>query len=124
MRFYFCHSRAIDYQKDLYAPLRASILNKQHEIIFPHELSDVPFNVRPVLKTLDIVFAEVSQPSTGMGIELGWASAAYLPIVCLHRAGTQPSGSLQVISKYFIEYTDSADLVKKLIDFIGRISFE
>ena len=124
MRLYFCHSSSFDYKKELYDPLRLSLLNKTHEIFLPHEKSDETPNTRALIKTLDIVFAEVSFPSTGLGIELGWAADTYLPIVCLHKTGTKPSPALQQVSKFFIEYSSPADMIKKTEDFLSRISFE
>ncbi len=38
------------------------------------------------LKSCDLVIAEVSTPSLGVGYELGWAIALGKPVLCLHRA--------------------------------------
>jgi len=37
------------------------------------------------LKVCDLVVAEVSVPSLGVGYELGWATALSKPVLCLHR---------------------------------------
>jgi len=71
MKIYLCHSRDFDYKNGLYKPVRESALNKQHEIVFPHENESSTTNTKDVIKTYDIVFAEVSFPATGLGIELG-----------------------------------------------------
>jgi hypothetical protein len=38
------------------------------------------------LASCDLVIAEVTTPSLGVGYELGWATALGKPILCLHRA--------------------------------------
>jgi 2'-deoxynucleoside 5'-phosphate N-hydrolase len=38
------------------------------------------------LSGCDLVVAEVTVPSLGVGYELGWASALGKPVLCLHRA--------------------------------------
>ncbi len=89
MKIYFCHSREFDYQKELYDPIRESHLNTQHEIIFPHENNFQTINTKEVIKNCDIIFAEVSFPSTGLGIELGWADTYVIPIVCVSKVSTK-----------------------------------
>ena len=37
------------------------------------------------LSACDLIVAEVSAPSLGVGYELGWATALSKPILCLHR---------------------------------------
>jgi len=124
MKIYFAHSSAFDFRKELYDPLRASALNKAHKIILPHEESDVPGNTRALIKTLDVFFAEVSYPSTGLGIEIGWAADTFLPIVCVYKKGSKPSSSLRAVTEFFIEYETPADLVARVENFLGRLSFE
>jgi len=118
MKIYFCHSREFDYKNDLYKPVRESALNKQHEVIFPHEDDFSTINTKDVIKTCDVIFAEVSFPATGLGIELGWADIYSVPIVCFHKTGAKVSGSLKFITNNFIEYSDSNDLVNKIESFL------
>ena len=118
MKVYFCHSRNFDFKNDLYKPIRESGLNTQHEIIFPHEDDSSIIKTKDIIKTCDVVFAEVSFPSTGLGIELGWADIQAIQIVCLSKTGTKVSGSLKFITNNFIEYSDTSDLVKKVEKFL------
>ncbi len=75
-------------------------------------------NSMEVIKNSDLIIAEVSYPSTGMGIELGWANTFNKRVICVYKKDTKPSSSLKVVSNEFIEYTDSTDLVNKLIDLL------
>lgn len=113
MKIYVSHQRKGDYKTELYEPLRSSNLA---EFIFPHENSDQPFNTKELFenKGCDLVLAEVSNSSTGQGIELGWASLLGIKIICAYKQGSEIAGSLKIISSDFIEYTDSKDLIEKL----------
>ena len=114
MKIYVAHSSSFDFRKELYTPLRASKLAKLHQLILPHEASSTPMSSKDLLKTCDLVLAEVSYPSTGEGIELGWADMLGIPIICLCKAGYQYSPSLKVVTQKIIEYSDSEDLIKKI----------
>jgi hypothetical protein len=112
MKIYVCHSTAFDYEAELYEPLKREFAT-MHEIILPHD-SGADFNSSEVIKTSDIVLAEASYPSTGQGIELGWADAAGVPIVCIYKADAQPSGALRHIAKDLVSYVDEVDMVGKI----------
>ena len=114
MKIYISHSKKYDFKNELYLPIRNSILNTQHEFILPHEKSDLPFNSRDFIPTCNLVIAEVTYPGTGIGIELGWADAAGVPIVCFYKQGIEPAGSLSVVSENIIEYNSTDDLIEKI----------
>ena len=114
MKIYVCHSYAFDYKKDLYEPIRHSELNNKYEFIFPHEVSDQIFNSREIIPQCDLIISEVSYPSTGMGIELGWANNENKKILFIYKKGCTISHSLKTVSSDFIEYSNSVDLIEKL----------
>ncbi|MDD4333027.1 MAG: hypothetical protein PHT51_02840 [Patescibacteria group bacterium] len=113
MKIYIGHSKEFDYKNDLYSPIRNSELNSKHEIIFPHETDELIIS-RDIIKTVDLMIAEVSYPATGMGIELGWADSFGRPIICIYKKGSKISKSLKAVCDNFIEYSDEKDLVEKL----------
>ncbi len=113
MKIYISHPSDIDYKDSLYALLRNSSLNTEHEIFLPHE-SDQIINTKEVIESCDIVIAEVSHPSTGIGIELGWANSAGIPIVCIHQANVKLSRSLGEGTKTFLTYSSSEGLIHKI----------
>lgn len=113
MKIYVTHSSDFDFKKELYEPLRSSVLNTEHEIILPHE-TDEFINSKEVINEVDLVLAEVSYPSTGQGIELGWAENAGTKVVCMFRKDHKYSGSLKVVSDIFIGYEDEKDLIEKI----------
>jgi hypothetical protein len=99
MKIYIGHSSSFNYQDNLYNPLRNSDLNEKHAIVLPHEDSEEPFNSKDYLKNrCDVFVAEVSEASTGLGIELGWADQYEIPILCIHRESSKPSSSISQVT--------------------------
>ncbi|MEN9390677.1 MAG: hypothetical protein RLZZ283_777 [Candidatus Parcubacteria bacterium] len=113
MKIFVAHSSNFDFNKKLYEPLRASALNTAHTFIFPHSQGD-EYVTREVIKSCDALIAEVSLPSTGMGIELGWADAFKVPILCIHESGAKFSSSVLHVAKEVIAYDGSHDMVRKI----------
>ncbi len=112
MKVYLTHSTSFDYKKKLYTPLKQ--LGEKYDIYFPHDVENNGQNSKDIIATSDIVLAEVSYPSTGQGIELGWANANGIPIICINQSGVQPSRALNAVSKDFIEYDSAEDLANKV----------
>ena len=88
----------------------------------PHPLVGIPkfqietkgIDSKKALKTVDLMIAECSFPSIGLGIELGWANALNLRIIIIQKKGIKVSQSLKAVSKELIEYESSEDLLNKL----------
>ena len=120
MKIYVSHSSKIDYKKDLYNPLRESELAKRHEFLFPHERSLDLFPTKELFdnRGCDLVFAEVSYPSHGQGVELGWAFDRGIRIVFAHKPEANLSVVIPELSKEIFSYTDSQDLVNKLTNYL------
>ena len=114
MRIQFGHTRDFDFENELYLPVRRSGLWNEHDILLPY--SGEPPDSRETLKTQDLFVAEVSFPSTGLGIELGFASLYGVPILCVYRQGTRLSNSLRFVTDSFLEYATSDELVDGIAD--------
>lgn len=123
MNIYVTHSTGFDYKNELYSPIRSSDLNRKHSFILPHEKSDTPFSSKEMFgsKKFDLVLAEVSHPSTGQGIELGWADAFGVKIICMYKKGLKISGSLKVVSDTFIEYENAEEMIERINGFIRSV---
>ncbi len=112
MKIYVAHSRKFDFRKELYEPVRNSCLNDVHEFILPHEDSGELFDSKEFFQDgCDLVVAEVSYPSIGLGIELGWANACGVRVVCFCKKGFVVSGASKAISDDIIEYFDCDELM-------------
>lgn len=120
MRIYIGHSTAFNYQQSLYLPLKSSGLWQQHLFILPHDEQSDPINTKAIISGADLVIAEVSYPSTGLGIELGWANNANRPILSLYQEHTKPSSSLNLICDHFIQYSDLDNLISKLAHWLNE----
>ena len=124
MKIYVAHSGSLDYKKLLYTPIRESEINKGNIIVLPHEYDTEPYNSREFLKECDLMVAEVSYPSTGLGIELGWADVYKTPIACIYLKGSKISTSLKVLTSNFIEYENSEELLEKLTTLINKFEIK
>ncbi|MEK7202650.1 MAG: hypothetical protein AAB669_03950 [Patescibacteria group bacterium] len=120
MKIYVSHPTKYDFKKELYKPLRSSVLNEYHEITLPHETADGPTSTKDIISVQDLIIAEVSYPSTGQGIELGWADSAGVRILCIYRSDTILSSSLKLITNNFIEYKNSDSLIEQLSGFLDQ----
>ena len=67
-----------------------------------------------------LFIAECSYPATGLGIELGWAFDDNTPIYCLHKKGTEVSGSIYAITQNILEYKD----IDEMLEIIEKIAME
>ena len=120
MKIYVAHPTNLDYENNIYVPLKNDSFFAQHELILPHEAFDNIRNSRDDYKNVDLVIAECSQPSTGMGIELGWFYDENKPIFCFYQAGTKPSDALNTIAKTITEYNDEEDFINKVKETINK----
>lgn len=120
MRIYLSHpTRGYEYRKYLYEPIQASPLVQQHEFIYPHEREyNPPRNTKEEINRASLVIAEVSFPSTGQGIELGWADEYKTPILCIYQYGREYSRSLLVVTKNINHYSSTGDMIEKIGRFI------
>ena len=121
MNVYVGHPKSIDYLHMLYPAIKKTRLYNEHHVILPHEFSGSPFNSKEYLPTCSLMIAEGSEQATGLGIEMGWANLMEVPILCIYQEGKKIAGSYKVVTDQFICYTDEADLVKKLDDYIENL---
>jgi len=114
MKIYISHSTGFDYKNDLYKPLKEIIPSSR--LIFPHTKSHKPTFTKDIIakKECAFILAEVSYPSTGQGIELGWASLVDIPIICIYKEKAQISTSLQLIASRFMPYKKITDIKDEL----------
>lgn len=117
MKIYISHSRAYDYENELYLPVRQMKENEEHEIILPHENGHNEPHTREFYKSLDMMIAECSYPATGLGMELAYAADDQTPIYCIYKKGHKVSGSVHSVTDQFMEYSDAVEMT----DAIGQI---
>jgi hypothetical protein len=120
MKIFVSHSSNIN-EEELYKPLREFALNTTYEFFLPHESKNLG-NTKERIKGSDLVLAEVSLPSIGQGIELGWADIFNIPIVCVVKENTKTSGSLKFITNKFVIYKDSEDLMIQISNLLSSYS--
>lgn len=118
MKIYIGHSRAFDYENELYKCIRENEFLKKYNILLPHEDGKNESNSREFYKDIDIFIAEVSYKATGLGIELGWAYDSDVPIYCIYKKGLKISSSLKSVTDKFYEYENNEMLVNLVINII------
>ncbi|MDE2025179.1 MAG: hypothetical protein KGJ07_01665 [Patescibacteria group bacterium] len=113
MKIFIAHSSIYNYKQELYSPIQNSNLFRVHTIILPmlHSRYEVS---QETIRSCDLVIAEVSFPSTGAGIEIGYADVFKIPIICVYKKGSTPSGALKKITDLFFEYKDANELIELL----------
>lgn len=115
MNIYISHSTNIDYRALIYQPILNSSLYYEHNVVLPHKLSTEQYPTKEFLKhTCELVIADISYPSTGQGIELGWADIFKVPIACIYSSSTVYSNSLKSVSKLFYSYDQPSDVVRNI----------
>lgn len=113
MKLFVAHASDFDFRAKLYEPLRQSPLNAEHEIILPQETGREAMT-RELIAGCDALIIDVSRPSTGAGIEAGWASAAGVPIIAVYEIGSTVSNAITYVTPQVLSYESPADLVAKL----------
>lgn len=121
MKIFVAHSSGFDFRTKLYKPLRDSSLNNDHEILLPQE-GEVEEITREMIKDCDALIAEVSTPSLGAGIEMGWADAFGHPVIAIYEKGSNPSFSIDNIVTDRIEYEGPDDMIQKIEAAIQKVS--
>ena len=72
----------------------------------------------------DLLVAEVSTPSHGVGFEIGYAIQQNKPVLCLHRNGTLVSKMItgnRNPNLTVLSYTNENDLVTRLRDYLQTL---
>lgn len=120
---YVAHSSLMDYREELYEPITSSHLHNKYFFVFPHDESGEQYNSKNLFgtKSCDAVIAESSYPSTGMGIELGWAYQHKIPILCIHKKGIKPSSALKVITENIKEYSSPEEMIQIIDKFLSKL---
>ena len=113
MKLYISHASNYDFQTELYEPL-SEAFGSNHQLYLPHDPQNNGKNSKDEIVSSDLIIAEVSGPSTGQGIELGWANDAGVPIICFYKSGTEPSGALRFVAKSISSYEDTKDMISRV----------
>lgn len=124
MKIYIGHNKEINYQEELYRPIMENkyYQDPNYTFFFPHQLDRNSQNDRVFYEDIDIFFAEVSYPSTGLGIELGYAADSQVPIILLIKKGITPNTSSKTIATDILEYTSPKDLKEKIEFYIASLT--
>jgi len=122
MKVFISHSTQYNFMDELYEPIRNAESLLMHEFFFPHD-TNVIFNTKGAIQNVfEVILAEVSLPSTGQGIELGWANDKDKKIICIYKTGSKISHSLNEITDNIIEYSGAQDMITKITSALTTLS--
>lgn len=93
---------------------RFSELQSGVEIVFPHDVESEVQMTKDELAQVDLVLVEVSIPSTGSGIEMGWANAAGKKVVAFHQGGSAPSPAIKFVASEIQVYVTEDHILEVL----------
>lgn len=119
-RIYLAHSRdkQFDFQHDYYEPIQSAF--SEHEIHVPHSPNAIYVDSETLLPQCSLMIAEVSYPSTGLGMELIWAKHANIPVLCIHKTATPPSSSVTNKFSNVASYENTENMVIKIKDWMNE----
>ncbi|WP_414838116.1 hypothetical protein ACK3SF_01810 [Candidatus Nanosalina sp. VS9-1] len=121
MDIYLAHSSSMDFREDFYRPVKESSISDEHSVVFPHEDEGL-FDSREFFREkCDLVVAEVSEASTGAGIELGWADEKSVPILCIHREEGNPSSAIKAVMENIVSYSRPEEIPEIIEEKIKEI---
>jgi len=121
MKIFIAHASTFDFKSKLYGPLRKSALNTEHEIHLPQE-GKVEEITRDIIAGVDVLLTEVSMPSLGAGIEMGWADAFDIPIIALYENGSDISFSIDNVITDRIEYKDADNMITQIEEALNNLA--
>ena len=116
-KIYVGHSKNSNYIDELYNPIINSELSQMYEFIFPH-LDEKTFNSQYVIEKSDLFIAEVSNPSLGLGIEIGRAESKNKKILCIYNEKCEFPSCLKYVNVDSLSYKNKEDMVNKLQEYI------
>lgn len=121
MKIFVSHSSSINYQVDLYKPIKNYFCdNNKLEFIFPEDNKQ---NTKQCIKNCDVFLCEISTPSFGVGIEAGWADLYNKPIYCFHKTQVAPSSAFKFITNNIFSYNSTNDLLKKIEETLKNFNY-
>ncbi len=108
-------NKEIDSLKNLF------LKNNMELLVFVDKYNFKPNQEQEMMKTAfneidnsDLLIAELTTKSIGVGIEIGYAYATKKPVIYLRKKGSEYSTTAAGSSKYIIEYKNEFDLLNSI----------
>ena len=115
------YSRKAEFEKEVSALNRLFSKNNVELLVFVEKYNLKPNEEEVMMKTAfneidssDILIAELSVKSIGVGIEIGYAYAKNIPIIYLHKEGTEYSTTAYGTATNSIKYKNIDDLISQM----------
>lgn len=119
LKIYFIHSTKFDYNNLIYKQLLSSGTCITQELMLPMSSENKGKYAKDLIAQADIVIAEVSHPSFGLGLELKWLSKVDKPKLFLSLDNKVPSNYRKYITDITMT-TDKLPYIKIVENFINE----
>jgi hypothetical protein len=116
LNIYFVHSTKFDYNNLIYKKILSSSICLAHNLMLPMTKEYQNIYAKELMAKADIIIAEVSNPSFGLGLELKWLSKVNKPKLFLSLENTIPSKYQKLVPS--IKTTDENTYLQAIEDFI------
>ena len=101
LRLYIGHAtQGFNYKNTLYVFLKKSAWAKNHSLILPHDNNTVPIDSKKLFTEAKqdlIMLADLSAPSTGLGMEIFWAKQYSIPVIFCAQEGSNPTSAVKFV---------------------------
>lgn len=122
MNIYVGHPSSIHYREEVYKPIKESSIHQEHTVTLPHEKSEEPFDSKEYLaNSCQLFIAEVSDASTGLGMEMAWADEYDVPILCVYKDGKEISSSIPVVAQDVRSYDSEQELIDTIKSYLNEL---
>ena len=88
----------------------------------PNEEKEMMQTAFDEIDSSDILIAELTTKSIGVGIEMGYAVAKNKPVFYLRKTTAEYSTTAAGCSEFSVEYNNEIDLVKKMEELLNSIN--
>ena len=116
LNIYFVHSTKFDYNNLLYKRLLSSSVCLSHNLMLPQTKEYQEKYTKDLMAKADVIVAEVSNPSFGLGLELKWLLKYDKPKLYLSLNNEIPKKYKKYVAG--IKETDESTYIKAIEDFI------
>ena len=116
LNIYIIHSTKFDYNNYLFKRLLASKVCLAHNLVLPMTKENQAKYTKDLMNEADLIIAEVSHPSFGLGLELKWLQKFDKPKLFISLDNQVPKKYKKLVSNF--TETNETNYIKTIEDFI------
>ena len=118
LNIYFIHSTKLDYNNLIYKKVLSSSVCLGHNLMLPQTKEYQEKYTKDLMQKADIIIAEVSNPTFGLGLELKWLQKQDKPKLFLSLNNEIPKKYKKYVNNFKI--TNEETYLKTIEDFVSE----